>query len=49
VGLPVVVGEFVCWIEDGDGKAFVAAPPDVVAALYPERLRGGGDFRDRLV
>ncbi len=45
MGLPVGVGEFVCWIEDGDSAALVAAAPDVVAAIDPERRRGGGDFR----
>ncbi len=46
MGLPVGVGEFAAWIEDGDGAAFVARAPDVVAAIGAERLRGGGDFRD---
>jgi hypothetical protein len=46
MGLPVGVGELVGRIEDGDGAAFVAAAPDVVAVVNPERRRGGGDFRD---
>jgi hypothetical protein len=46
MGLPVGVGEFVGWIEDGHGAAFVAVTPRIVAPIGVERLGGGRDILD---
>jgi hypothetical protein len=45
---PVVVAEFVRWVEDGDGAAFVATAPLVVAVAGAERFSDGGDLGDCL-
>jgi hypothetical protein len=48
VSAPVVVAEFVRWVEDGDGAAFVATAALVVAVAGAERFGGGGDLGDCL-
>lgn len=48
MSLPVIVAEFGRRVEDGDGAAFVATAPLVVAVAGAERFGDGGDLGDRL-
>ena len=48
MSFPVVVAEFARGVEDGDGAAFVATAPLVMAMAGAERFRDGGDLGDRL-
>lgn len=45
---PVSVVEFAGGVEGGDGAAFIATAPLVVAMAGTQRFGGGGDFGDRL-